>query len=206
MGDLALAEQYIDLLIETSSRHGLTLWHALGRAHRGVFLIRQGDLQGGIAHLRDVFDARNVVPPGYRVLDFVAALAEAFGRAGDASKGLATVESAINRAERTAEGWIVPELMRVKGELLRLDRASGAADVAEACFQDALDLARRQGALAWELRAAMSLARLLRDHHGSACAVPILQPVYSRFTEGFGTADLQDARELLAELAATPPT
>lgn len=200
IGALDLAGQYIDLLIEVSTRHGLTLWHALGRAHRGVFLIRQGDLQTGLAHLRDVFEERNVVPPGYRVLDFVAQLAEASGRAGDASKGLETVAQAINRAEHTAEGWIVPELLRVKGELLRLDGASGAADLAKACFQDALDLARRQGALSWELRAATSLARLLRDQRGHDDAVSILQPVYGRFSEGFATADLKEAQALLSEL------
>ncbi|MEJ0015516.1 MAG: winged helix-turn-helix domain-containing protein [Acetobacteraceae bacterium] len=199
IGDLALAEHYIDLLLETSRRHGLTLWHAIGLAHRGILLIRQGDLPSGLACLRDVFEEHNVVPPGYRVLDFVAALAEATGRAGDAAKGLETVRAALIRAERTAEGWIMPELLRVKGELLRLQGAAGAAEFAEASFQDALHLARRQGALAWELRAATSLARLLRDRHGSTGATAVLLPVYRRFIEGFETADLRDARSLLGD-------
>ncbi len=201
VGDFDLAEEYIDLLIEVSSRHGLTLWHALGQAHRGVFLIKQGDLQAGLALLRDVFEQRNVVPPGYRVLDFVAALAGALGRVGDSKKGLETVDDAIDCAERTAEGWIVPELLRVKGELLRLDGASGAADSAESRFRDALRLANQQGALSWELCTAMSFARLLRDQGNCARALSVLQPVYGRFTEGFETADLTEAEALLSELS-----
>jgi predicted ATPase len=93
------------------------------------------------------------------------------------------------------------ELMRVRGELLQLQVAPGAAAVAEDHFRQALDWARRQGALSWELRAAMSLARLLGDQGRPADAIACLQPVYDRFTEGFGTADLVTAKRLLDELS-----
>ena len=76
-----------------------------------------------------------------------------------------------------------------------------AAGLAEDLFGQALDRARRQGALSWELRAATSLARLLRDQGRSDDATTVLQPVYDRFTEGFGTADLTSARTLLLELS-----
>jgi len=91
------------------------------------------------------------------------------------------------------------KLVRIKGELLLLQGAPGAA-AAEDHFRQALDWARQQGALSWELRAATSLARLLRDQDRVGEARDLLAPIYQRFTEGFGTADLQAAKRLLAEL------
>jgi predicted ATPase len=92
------------------------------------------------------------------------------------------------------------ELVRVKGELLLLQGAPGAAAAAEDHFRQALDWARRQGALSWELRAATSLARLLRDQGHSADARALLKPVFEGFTEGYDTADLKAARALLDAL------
>ena len=93
--------------------------------------------------------------------------------------------------------------MRVKGELLLLQGAPGAAEAAEDHFRQALDWARRQGALSWELRTAMSLARLLDKQGRSADGLAILQPVHERFIEGFDTADLRSARALLGALGQT---
>ncbi len=92
------------------------------------------------------------------------------------------------------------ELLRIKGELLLLGGAQGAAAMAEDHFRQALGWARRQGALSWELRAATSLARLLRDQGRPADAMALLQPVYDRFTEGFDTVDLQAAKTLIGTL------
>ena len=200
VGNLDLAGQYVDLLHETSSRYALTLWHAVSRAYQGVLLIRQGDLQDGLRELRAAFEACRVAPGGYRLLMFIAEFADALGRTGQTSVGLATVEEAIGRAERTAEGWIVAELLRVKGELLRLEGAREAGESAERCFLLALQTAGPQGALAWELRAATSLAALHRDQGRRSDAIACLRPTYDRFTEGFGTADLVAARRLLDEL------
>ena len=93
-------------------------------------------------------------------------------------------------------------MFRLKGELFLLQRTSGAAETAEDLFRQALDEARVQGALSWELRAATSLARLLRNQGRPADATACLQPIYDRFTEGFGTADLIAAKQLLDELGA----
>ena len=89
-----------------------------------------------------------------------------------------------------------------KGERLLLQGRQGAATAAEGHFRQALDWARRQGALSLELRAATSFARLMRDQGRSADAVALLQPVYDRFTEGFATADLTAAKALLDELGS----
>jgi len=92
----------------------------------------------------------------------------------------------------------VAELLRIKADLMLQSEATAAA---EDLLQQALHLARRQGALSWELRAAISLARLLRDENRTADAIACLQPVYDRFTEGFGTIDLIGAKQLLNELS-----
>jgi predicted ATPase len=92
-------------------------------------------------------------------------------------------------------------LLRAKGELLLLPGQRQDAAAAEGYFRQALDWARRQGALSWELRAVASLARLLRDQGRSADAIACLQPVYDRYTEGFGTADLITAKQLLGEFS-----
>jgi predicted ATPase len=92
---------------------------------------------------------------------------------------------------------LIAELLRVKGELILLQDAPEAATPAEGHFREALGRARRQGALSWELRAATSHARLLRDQNRSTEAIALLAPIYNRFTEGFETADLKDAKALI---------
>ena len=92
------------------------------------------------------------------------------------------------------------ELLRIKGELAIFEDATDAAAAAEGHFLRALDYARLQGALSWELRAAIGLARLWRDQDRAAEAREILRSVYGRFTEGFDTADLRAAKSLLEEL------
>jgi predicted ATPase len=134
-----------------------------------------------------------------RFISFLGEVAEALGRAGQSGDGLATIDETIARSEHTEERWWTTDLLRVRGELLLLQGAKDAAAVAEDHFRQALDGARRQGALSWELRAATTLARLLRDRGRPANAIALLQPVYDRFTEGFGTADLTAAKHLLDE-------
>ena len=131
---------------------------------------------------------------------FLSELAAGLGRAGRPAEGLTTAEQTIKRAEHAEARWFFPESLRIKGGLLLLQAADGAVAAAEAHFRQALDWARRQGALALELRAATSLARLMRNEGRTADAVGILQPVYDRFIEGFDTADLKAAKALLDDL------
>ncbi len=147
--------------------------------------------------LREGFGDFGAAVAGYRVLSFLVDLAEALGRAGQVADGLAMAGDAIARCLSSEELWGMAELLRIKGELIVTDGAAGAANEAEASFRQALDWARRQGALSWELRSATSLARLLHDQGRSADALALLQPVYDRFTEGFDTADLKAAKTLL---------
>jgi predicted ATPase len=205
IGDLAAAEHYVEMLLDGSTRHlwlgALARWRAFGRSHQGVLVIRRGDVNTGLRLLRAGLDELGEARSALRFLTFLGEMAEALGRAGQIADGLAAVEEAIEQSERTEERWATAELLRIKGGLLLLQGAPGAAVAAEDHFQQALDWARRQGALSWELRAATSLARLLNDQGRSADARALLQPAYDRFTEGFATADLKAAKALLDDLS-----
>jgi predicted ATPase len=163
--------------------------------------VKRGDVDSGLRLLRAGFDDLGEANAVFRFSPFLSEMAEALGRAGQIADGLAAIDEGIERCERTEEHWVMSELLRIKGELLVLQDAPAAAAAAEDHFRQALDWARRQGALSWELRAATSLARLLRDQGSSVDALALLQPVYDRFTEGFETADLKVAKTLLKALA-----
>jgi predicted ATPase len=200
VGDLAAAEHYVRMLLDHSTRRALALWQAWGRSYQGVLLIERGDSATGLGLLRaglnELGEAKFAALPQVAFL-----MAKALARAGQVADGLAMIEQAIARSEHTEERWLIAGLLRVKGELILLQGAPGTAVAAEDHFRQALDWARRQGALSWELRAATSLARLLSDQSRSADAGALLQPVYDRFTEGFHTADLKAAKALLGALA-----
>jgi predicted ATPase len=164
-----------------------------------MLAIHRGDLGTGLRLLRAGFDepgGGGAVPRFFALL-----MAEALGRAGRIGDGLAAIAEAIEQSERTDERWAIAEMLHIKGKLLLLQGVPNAAAAAEDYFRQAIDWARRQGALSWELRAATSLARLLRDQDRSADATALLQPVYDRFTEGFATADLKAAKALLDDLS-----
>ena len=200
-GDLEAAERSVTVLLEHAERSGLSFWQADARCFQGVLLIRRGDVARGLDILRNALDEFSSAMSHTRYDAFLGELAQALGRLGDVPRGLAALDRALDRTERTEGRWYVAELLRIKGELVLLQSAPGAAAAAEGHFRQALDWARRQGALSWELRAATSLARLLSDQGRSADAIALLQPVYDRFTEGFGTPDLKAAEALLDALA-----
>jgi predicted ATPase len=177
-------------------------WRLYGLGYQGAVAIRRGDVASGLRLLRSCFKElgeTGVTAP--RFMRFAATyMAEGLGKAGQIADALDAIDDAIARAERTEELWQIAELLRVKGEVVLLHDAAPQAAAAEDYFRRALDRVHRQGALSWELRAAASLARLLRDQGRPADAMALLQPVYDRFTEGFDTADLKAAKVLLESL------
>jgi predicted ATPase len=193
VGNLAAAARYTQMLLDHSRKHNLRLWQAYGSGFHRVVAIRNGDLDTGLGEITEPHVS-------FRFLTGLVELAEALTRAGRFVEGLAVVETAIEQSE---VGWLTPELLRLKGELSLL--RSTPADMVEALFRQALDGARRQETLSWELRAATSLARLLRNQGNPSEAIACLQPVYERFTEGFGTADLIAAKQLLDEFGDARP-
>ena len=131
---------------------------------------------------------------------FLALLADVYAQAGQVEAGLATLDEALAAAQATGERWAEAELYRLRGSLLLQQTATPQAE-AETWLRRALDVARRQEAKSLELRAAVSLSRL-RKHQGKRKeAHDLLAEIYTWFTEGFDTADLQEAKALLEELA-----
>jgi predicted ATPase len=205
-GDLVMADRFATMLLDRSAQHGLGVWHALGRCIKSLLVVKGGDLNSGLRLLRaavDQLDEFNFAL--YRAV-FLSALAEGLAGAGRVAEGLVIINEAIVRSERTEEYWSMTELLRVKGELLLLQCAPDAELTAEDHFQQALDWSRRQKALSWELRSATSLARLWHQQHRTSQARELLAPVYRRFTEGFGTADLATAKALLESLRQCLPS
>jgi predicted ATPase len=137
--------------------------------------VKRGDVIAGLGLLRAGLDEFGKDRVAARSLIFLTEMAEALGRAGEIADGLAVAEGAIERSEQNEGRWAFAELLRVKGELLLLQGAPGAAAAAEDHFRQALDWAHGQGALSFELRAATSLARLLRDQGRSADPIALLQ-------------------------------
>jgi predicted ATPase len=197
IGDLAAAERFVAMLLDHSARHVLAVRHAEADCLRGSLLIQRGDVVIGSRHLSCALDELRQLGFVQRYPVFLGALAEGLGRAGRKAKALVAIDQALGLSERDEECWCVAELLRIKGELVLLEGGPDAAEAAEDHFRQALDWARRQGALSWELRAATSLARLWRDQNRTRAAREILAPVYDRFTEGFETTDLKGAKLLL---------
>jgi len=126
-------------------------------------------------------------------------MAEAAGYTGHVNQGLHLLAEALAAFEGSRRGDMLTEAYRLQGEFL-LSQTGPEVAQAETCFQQALTIARRQQAKSWELRAAMSLARLWQQQGQQQKARDLLAPIYGWFTEGFDTADLQDAKVLLQEL------
>jgi predicted ATPase len=200
-GELSAADRFIAMLLHHAERHALDVWHAHGRCFKGDLLLRQGDVDGGLQLLRTAIDELREARFVQYHTAFLRALAEGFAAGGQVAPGLAAIDEALAQSERNEERWCLAEELRIKGELLRQQGARDAAGAAEAHFVRSLDLARRQGALSWELRAATSLAKLWRDQARAKEARELLAPTYDRFTEGFATADLRAAKALIEELS-----
>jgi len=194
-----VAQERAEAAIELSSARGFAQYLAVGKPLRGWALAVQGQGEEALAQLRQGLAALKAMGS---VLDwprFLLLLAEAYGEEGQIDEGLTTLTEALATAHKTGERWWEAELYRLKGELLL--RRGTPMEEGEACFQQALDVARRQQAQSLELRGAMSLARLWQQQGKRTEAYELLAPVYGWFTEGFDTADLQEAKALLDALA-----
>ncbi len=200
-GDLDAAEHYCAALLEHTERHPIRLWNIWAHCFRGMLMVKRGHVGAGLEALRTALDQAGDARLLPRFLLPLGELAACLGEAGETARGLATVEEAVSRSVAREEGWYLAELLRIKGDLL-VKSSPDSAEAAVKCFEQALEVARQQGALFWELRTAMSLARLRESQGRRAAARKVLQPVHAKFTEGFGAADLRDASALLDKFSA----
>jgi predicted ATPase len=171
-------------------------WSILGRCWEGALLIRRDGPDAGLAVLQTAVDELRHARFGFYQSGFLACLAEGLAASGNVTRGLTVIDHALEQCASREELWCLAELSRVKGEIL-LRGPDPRLAPAEQQFVHALDCAREQGALSWELRAAISLARLRRQMGDGDHALTRLASVYERFSEGFATSDLIAARQIL---------
>jgi len=194
VGDWASAESLIERLIDHAARHFLGPYHAVGVGQKGELLLRRGDIAGGIEHLRR--SQATLYATRHRIMTtvFATALAEGLAAQNEADEALHTINEAIAQIGDHGESFDMPEMLRVKADILVL---SARTTEAEACLQQSLALSRRQCARGWELRGATSLAQLWQRAGRRGDAKALLTPLVAQYQEGLSSRDLVTAKELL---------
>jgi predicted ATPase len=192
----ACAEASINLATE----QGFPLWMVFGSILHGWVLAQQGQAKEGIAQITQGLRIYRITGAELACPYFLALLAEAHGTLGEPEAGLTALTEALTLVDKTGERFYEAELYRLKGALLLQQNSVNQAE-AESCFHQAISIAQNQQAKSLELRAATSLARLWQQQGKRQEAHDLLAPVYGWFTEGFDTADLQEAKALLDALA-----
>jgi predicted ATPase len=192
--------EHAEAAVALSTEQDFPQWAALGTILRGWALARQGQGEEGMAQVRQGIAAWRATGAVLIVPYFYTMLADVSDHLDHTEDGLQALAEAHTLMEQQEECYWEAEICRLRGILLLRQTRTSQAE-AEAWLQHALDVARRQEARSLELRAAMSLSRLWQQQGKRQEAYDLLAPLYHWFTEGFDTADLQDARALLVELS-----
>ena len=202
VGDWKNSEELIERLIDHAARHFLGPYHAVGIGLKGALSIRRGEPEAGVELLRRCLATLRETRHQILTPVFTTAAAEGLSLLGRHSEALTEVEAAIAQVLSSGgESFDLADMMRTKGAILaQLDRR----DEAETTLRQSLDLARRQGALGWELRTALTLGRLWQEHGRGKEAQALIAPLHARYREGLQTLDLKAAKTLLAELDRGP--
>ncbi len=219
-GEGQVAQERAQAVIALSREQGFAFWVAMGTVLGGWALAEQEQREEGIAQMRQGLTAWRDTGAEMSRPYFLALLAAAYGKAGQALEGLSVLTEALAGVHKNMERFCEAELHRLKGELTlqqsKVQSPKSKVNIpqsairnphleaeAEACFVKAIDMARCQSAKSWELRAVMSLSRLWQRQGKKKKARKLLAEIYGWFTEGFATADLQEAKALLEELRKT---
>jgi predicted ATPase len=192
-------QEWAEAALSLSTEQSFPVFVAVGTLLGGWAIAMQGAGEQGVARMHQGLVAYQATTAELQRPWYLALLAEVYGKRGQAEAGLGLLAEALTTLHRSAECVHEAEVYRLQGELLLTLPEDNQAE-AEICFHQALDIARRQQAKSWELRAATSLAKLQRRQGKRKEAYDLLAPVYGWFTEGFDTADLKDAKSLLNEL------
>jgi predicted ATPase len=197
------SEEWAESLLRLCDEQEIALYDMFGRIWWGWALAAQGQREKGVTQIRQGLAAKRARTSQTLDGQGLALLAEVLGEDGQIDDALAAVAEALTMVERTGERCYEAELHRLHGELLlrRAGSADAREEAAEECFRRALEVSRRQQAKSWELRAALGLSRLYQKQGKAAEARQMLADIYGGFTEGFDTADLQEAKALLASLS-----
>ena len=198
-GDLLNAEKHLDWFISRAETYSLGPYVAVGLGLRGELAIRRGDAKNGVENLQACLARLHAARYELLTTAFNIALVQGLAALGRMAESVALIDAAIQLAESNGDLTFMPELLRVKGRLL-LSIPQPDHQAAEKWFLQSLDWSRRQGARAWELRAATDLAALFAARGQRESARMLLQPAYEQFMEGSETADMRAAGSLLANL------
>ncbi|HET6469684.1 MAG TPA: AAA family ATPase [Geminicoccaceae bacterium] len=202
-GERTAVQDRAEELVRLAREEGFRLWTAGGAILQGWVAADAGDRAHGTRVMRDGIREWRATGAEFMVPYFLGVLAETLIAAGQAADALGLLAEAGERVGRSGERWFEAEVHRISGEahLASREPDEGAA---EACFARALETARRQAALLWELRAATGLGRLWRRQGKRAQIHALLSPLCEGFTEGSATRDLRAARELLGPTTSSP--
>ena len=195
------AQETSERLIALSAEHGFPHWMAQANITRGWAIAEQGKVEEGIAQIQEGLAAFRAIGNGTLLPHALCLLGDACRGTGRLDEGVSAVTEAMAAADEHEIHQYEPEMHRLEGELL-LSQGHSKATEAQSCFQRAIEIARKQSAKSFELRATTSLARLLAKQGRGDEARAMLFEIYGWFTEGFDTADLKDAKALLEELSA----
>jgi predicted ATPase/class 3 adenylate cyclase len=198
--EVPLVQEKLDAVMALSRDQGFARWLGGGMIKQGWILVEQGAAEAGIAPIRQGLATWRATAGELGLPGNLARLAEACGKAGHTEEGLQALDEALAIVHKNGERYNEAELYRLQGELLLLQAAPDEQQ-AERAFHRALDVARHQQARSWELRAALSLCRLWQKQGKREEPRQMLARLYDWFTEGFDTADLQEAKGLLDALA-----
>jgi predicted ATPase/DNA-binding winged helix-turn-helix (wHTH) protein len=198
-GERPRAEAYIDMLIALAESHSLAPYLLVARGFKSDIAIRRGDARGGVESLRSSLQKLHAAPYELLTTELNLALARGLSAIGQVDEAISLIDRSLDHVETNGNLLYMPELLRVKGAIL-LQRPELNRDDAETCLLRALELSRRQGALAWELRIAIDVATLMAGRGEIDRAREVLRPVFAHFVEGLDTADLKAAERLLATL------
>jgi predicted ATPase/DNA-binding winged helix-turn-helix (wHTH) protein len=198
-GDLQSAEKHVEWVISRATSHSLAPYLAVGRGFEGELAVRRGDPKHGVETLQNSLRVLHTAPYELVTTPLDISLAQGLTALGRFEEGISLIDEATRRFEVNADNVYMPELLRVKGAMF-LTRSPHDCDEAEGYLLQSLELSRRQGARAWELRTATDLATLWagRGRSGEARA---LLPVFEQFTEGSDTVDVKAAERMLRTLS-----
>jgi predicted ATPase len=194
------AQECAEASIHLAMEQGFPLYTARGAVLHGWALVHQRQAAEGLRQIQQGMAALRALGTEIVLSPYLALFAEAYEIIGQSTEGLRVLDEALTQVHQTEERYYEAELHRLRGALLLQQSLDHQAE-AEVCFHTALEIARSQQAKSFELRTATSLARLWQQHGKRQEAHDLLAPVYHWFTEGFDTADLQEAKALLDALA-----
>ncbi|WP_316233709.1 ATP-binding protein [Bradyrhizobium sp. SZCCHNPS2010] len=198
-GDFANAEKMIERLIVVGEKYSLEAYHTDGIALKGELMIARGETDKGVVLIRQALPTLHTVEHNVLVILANRALAEGLLRSGQVQEALKAIDIAIEQSGRNGPTYDTPDLLQTRGEILL---ALPDADAAEQALVQSLELAKIQDAVAWQLRSAISLARLWEHRGRAAEASNLLIEISQRFAEGSDTAELREATRLIGRLRA----